>query len=95
MQKSNPEGYWLNLYTMLSRCTRLRDILLTHPIDREVFERGPPKCVRREMQRLHKQAVTTAKRTEQLRRQLEWPPYAPVTTEQQVYNGINDEDRED
>ena len=63
--------------------------------DRAVFERGPPESVRLEMQRLHAQAGRTAQRTAELRAEIDWPEYVALITEDEAYDSVNDEDRED
>ena len=43
--------WWLNLYVMLSRATKMEDMLLLRPPPRELLERGPPASVREALQR--------------------------------------------
>ena len=38
--------WWLNLYVMLSRATRMEDILLVRPPPRDLLEKGPPADLR-------------------------------------------------
>ena len=45
------DEWWLNLYVMLSRVTRMEDMLLLKPPPRTLVERGPPASVRRALQR--------------------------------------------
>ena len=75
LKQMEHDTYWLNLYTMLSRCTRLRDILLTQEIPRSIFEDGPPASVSRAMRHLRERAVATARRTAEYERDLGWQPY--------------------
>ena len=56
------EDWWLDLYVMLSRATRLGDLLLLRGPDIEFFAKGPPKTLR-------KQLATFAKRTEACRQE--------------------------
>ena len=48
------DEWWLNLYVMLSRVTRMEDMLLLRPPPRTLVERGPPASVRRALQRFDK-----------------------------------------
>ena len=43
--------WWLHLYVMFSRATRMSDMLLLRPPPRELLERGPPANVRTQLQR--------------------------------------------
>ena len=45
------ETWWFHLYVMLSRATRMKDMLLLRPPPRELLERGPPKAI---LQALHR-----------------------------------------
>ena len=40
------DTWWLNLYVMLSRATKMEHMLLIRPPSRELLERGPPAAVR-------------------------------------------------
>lgn len=48
--------WWLHLYVMFSRATRMCDMLLLRPPPRELLERGPPANVRKQMQRFANRA---------------------------------------
>ena len=39
---TSDDAWWLNLYVMFSRITRMSDMLLVQPPPRELLERGPP-----------------------------------------------------
>ena len=56
------DDWWLDLYVMLSRATRLEDLLLLRAPDLEFFAKGPPK-------KLRKQLAKFAKRTEACRKE--------------------------
>ena len=43
------EDWWLDLYVMLSRATRLEDILLMRAPDLSFFAKGPPKTLRTQL----------------------------------------------
>ena len=45
------DEWWLNLYVMLSRATRMEDMLLLRPPPRSLLERGPPESVRQALRR--------------------------------------------
>ena len=47
----NEDEWWLNLYVMFSRATKMGDMLLLRPPPRELLERGPPASVRKALQR--------------------------------------------
>ena len=40
-QGTDDDAWWLNLYVMFSRVTRMEDMLLVRPPPRELLERGP------------------------------------------------------
>ena len=48
------DAWWLNLYVMFSRVTRMSDMLLLRPPPRTLLERGPPASVREVLQRFEK-----------------------------------------
>ena len=48
------DEWWLNLYVMFSRVTRMSDMLLLRPPPRTLLERGPPASVREALQRFEK-----------------------------------------
>ena len=56
------EDWWLDLYVMLSRATRLEDILLARAPPSSFLLQGPPKS-------LKQQLLTFAARTEACRQQ--------------------------
>ena len=41
------EAWWLHLYVMFSRATRMEDMLLIRPPPRKLLESGPPESVRK------------------------------------------------
>jgi len=64
---SNPkedDDWWLDLYVMLSRATRLQDLLLIRAPDITWFAKGPPKA-------LQKQLAKFARRTSRCRQEAE------------------------
>ena len=48
---TNDDAWWLNLYVMFSRVTRMEDMLLLRPPPRTLLERGPPASVREALRR--------------------------------------------
>ena len=56
------DDWWLDLYVMLSRATRLEDLLLLRAPDLEFFAKGPPKTLRNQLAKF-------AKRTEACRKE--------------------------
>jgi hypothetical protein len=62
LEQMSADDYWLHIYTMLSRCTRLRDVLLTAPIPRDLLLRGPPTSVRTVVRELAEKRARTATR---------------------------------
>jgi len=51
---TSDDAWWLNLYVMFSRVTRMQDMLLVRPPPRELLERGPPASVREALKRFDK-----------------------------------------
>ena len=50
-QGTSEDEWWLNLYVMFSRATRMENMLLVRPPPRTLLERGPPASVREALQR--------------------------------------------
>ena len=48
---TSEDAWWLNLYVMFSRVTRMDDMLLIRPPPRRLLERGPPASVRDALRR--------------------------------------------
>ena len=65
--RSEPQGargesddeWWLNLYVMFSRVTKMEDMLLLRPPPRTLLERGPPASVKRALRRFENAEVAT------------------------------------
>ena len=51
---TSDDAWWLNLYVMFSRVTRMEDMLLIRPPPRKLLERGPPASVREALKRFEK-----------------------------------------
>ena len=43
---TSEDAWWLNLYVMFSRVTRMENMLLIRPPPRELLKRGPPTSMR-------------------------------------------------
>jgi hypothetical protein len=67
---------WALMYVMLSRCTRLENLLLLYPPPnlRNILESGPPHHVLKEMERLRGLATGTLPKITEARARLHWPP---------------------
>ena len=48
------DNWWLHLYVMLSRATRLDDLLLLRAPDLKFLQRGPPKMLREALEKFDK-----------------------------------------
>ena len=44
------DNWWLHLYVMFSRVTKLDDLLLFRPPPRDVLERGPPSSIQKSLE---------------------------------------------
>ena len=53
------DEWWLNLYVMFSRATRMEDMLLLRPPPRQLLERGPPASVREALRRFERVEAET------------------------------------
>ena len=51
MRGKGDDEWWLNLYVMFSRATKMEDMLLLRPPPRALLERGPPVSVRAALRR--------------------------------------------
>ena len=51
---TSDDEWWLNLYVMFSRVTKMADMLLLRPPPRALLERGPPASVRDALRRFEK-----------------------------------------
>ncbi len=56
---TSDDAWWLNLYVVFSRVTRMADMLLLRPPPRELLERGPPASVREALRRFEKREGET------------------------------------
>ena len=68
--------WWLHLYVVFSRATRMRNMLILRPPPREFLERGPPASLRKALLEFDKRAVLSRAEAEQLAAELSFvlPP---------------------
>ena len=59
------ETWWLNLYVMFSRATKMSDMLLIRPPPRSLLEAGPPANVRAQLQKFNERVRDTRKQAEE------------------------------
>jgi len=70
---SNPkedDDWWLDLYVMLSRATRLDDLLLLRGPDLEFFAKGPPKTLQKQLAKFARRTENCRQRAEHIAREL-------------------------
>eukprot|EP00959_Pyramimonas_sp_CCMP1952_P001809 37222-Pyramimonas_sp.AAC.1 len=60
------EQWWLHIYVMLSRATRMRGRLILRPPAREFLERGPPAPLRKALSKSDQIARSSRTEAEQL-----------------------------
>ena len=70
---TSDDAWWLNLYVMFSRVTRMSDMLLVRPPPRELLERGPPASVRAALQRFERTEKSTVAEAEKKAKELGIP----------------------
>ena len=63
------DNWWLNLYVMFSRATRMDDMFLLRPPPRDLLERGPPPSMSKRLAQFDRhieetsfEAIKTAER---------------------------------
>jgi hypothetical protein len=64
------DDWWLNLYVMFSRATRMSDMLLLRPPSREFLERGPPTDIKAQLQVFNDRIINCKQRAEELANEL-------------------------
>ena len=64
------EDWWLDLYVMLSRATRLDDLLLMRAPDLAFFAKGPPKTLRTQLAKFAGRTGTCRKQAAKVAREL-------------------------
>ena len=63
-------NWWLNLYVMFSRPTKMSDMLLLRPPSREFLERGPPDSLKQQLEAFEEKVAATKERTRALAAEL-------------------------
>lgn len=58
------DNWWLNLYVMFSRVTKMSDLLLLRPPPREILGRGPPENVKKHLEIFEKRMAAPTQRIE-------------------------------
>ncbi len=64
--RKDDEDWWLDLYVMLSRATRLDDLLLLRPPELEFFLTGPPKSLKKQLAMFARRTAGCRKKAAQL-----------------------------
>ena len=64
------DNWWLNLYVMFSRVTRMSDMLLLRPPPREFLERGPPADIKEQLDIFAKRIENSSLQAEELAHEL-------------------------
>ena len=70
--------WWLNLYVMLSRATRMQDLLLVRPPPRAVLENGPPAELRDALSAFHDRIADSERAAEVLCNDWGWRLSGPI-----------------
>jgi hypothetical protein len=68
--KKEDDDWWLDLYVMLSRATRLEDLLLLRAPDIEFFAKGPPKTLKQQLAKFARRTEDCRQRAEKIAREL-------------------------
>ena len=68
--KKEDDDWWRDLYVMLSRATKLEDLLLLRAPDLDFFAKGPPKTLRKQLAKFARHTEDCRKRAEQLAKEL-------------------------
>jgi len=64
------DDWWLDIYVMLSRATRLEDLLLMRAPDLDFFAKGPPKTLRTQLAKFASRTNACRKQAEKIAREL-------------------------
>ena len=68
--KKEEDDWWLDLYVMLSRATRLEDLLLIRAPDLSWFAKGPPKTLQKQLAKLTHRTETCRRHAKRLANEL-------------------------
>ena len=69
------DDWWLDLYVMLSRATRLEDLLLMRALDLSFFAKGPPKSLLTQLAKFARRTKTCRQQAERLAQDLGLSPF--------------------
>ena len=69
-QGMSDDNWWLNLYVMFSRATRMSDMLLLRPPPRSLLESGPPANIREQLDAFARRIEGSTSRAETLAQEL-------------------------
>ena len=64
------EDWWLDMYVMLSRATKLDDLLLLRAPELEFFAKGPPKTLRTQLAKFASRTEACRKTAAKLAKEL-------------------------
>ena len=64
------DDWWLDLYVMLSRATRLEDLLLMRAPDLSFFAKGPPKTLRAQLAKFASRTIACRKQAGKIAKEL-------------------------
>ena len=64
------DDWWLDLYVMLSRATRLDDLLLLRAPSLDFFAKGPPKTLRKQLAKFSRRIDACRQHAEELAKEL-------------------------
>ena len=64
--RKDDDDWWLDLYVMLSRATRIQDFLLVRAPRSEFLLRGPPSCLQQQVRRFAARTQTCSVAAEAL-----------------------------
>ena len=65
-QGMSEDTWWFHLYVMLSRATRMSDMLLLRPPPRDLLERGPPEAIATALETFEKKIEQCTEHAERL-----------------------------
>ena len=64
------DDWWLDLYVMLSRATKLEDLLLMRAPELSFFAQGPPKTLQKQLAKFARRTKACRRKAEQLATEL-------------------------
>ena len=64
------DDWWLDMYVMLSRATRLDDLLVLRALELKFFAKGPPKTLRTQLAKFASRSEVCRKEAAKIAREL-------------------------